>query len=118
MHAHPPTHTHTYARQGKLKQIRPDDRIYIGIESDGPLKLSGFLIKAAARIVTKLIERTVAHAHCTMGDDREVCVYIRVCVWCGGVWGGGAGGGGGGRKKKKKKGGGGLGGGGARGHVR
>lgn len=57
--------------QGQLKNISEDERIFIGIETEGPIKLSGFFTKATAKIVLGIISATVQNAHCTMGNERE-----------------------------------------------
>lgn len=57
--------------QGKLKDISPEDQIYVGIETAKPVNLSGFFTKAAARIVLSVIASTTQSSHCTLGDHLE-----------------------------------------------
>lgn len=41
--------------------------------TDRPLEIWGFFANAAANVVLTLVEYTVLNAHCTLGDDKEVC---------------------------------------------
>lgn len=41
--------------EGQLKHVTPDDRIYIGLESNSKVELSGFWANATATVVMKLV---------------------------------------------------------------
>eukprot|EP01134_Creolimax_fragrantissima_P000100 CFRG0100T1 len=59
--------------EGELKSIRSDETIFVGIQSDGPMRLKGMFSWAAAKVVTTLIRTTTSNSHVSLGNKEEVC---------------------------------------------